>query len=295
MPPKTTRRNTNKRKALAESAKTAPDAKVAKAQKSAKADKSANAEKSKKAEKSAKTKNFGTAASAMNPFADLPGTLTDPGWRRLLQPLFQTDSWRALIDKLAARQAGGEVIYPPVSCVLRAFNLTPLDSVRVVILGQDPYHGPGQADGLAFSFSGNEALPPTLKNLFKELAADIPGFVAPKSGCLEKWARQGVLLLNTALTVGAGKPGSHAKLGWAAFTDEVLRLLCANARQPLVFLLWGKPAQAKAPLLSCGPSHVILTAAHPSPAACGAFNGCRHFSKANAALTAGPAVDWRLD
>ena len=184
--------------------------------------------------------------------------------------------------------------YPPPQQVFRALRATPYGKVRAVILGQDPYHGPGQAHGLCFSVNAGVPLPPSLENIFAELHADL-GCPAPQSGDLRGWAEQGVLLLNTILTVQRGRPMSHAGIGWQTFTDRVIELL--NAREkPIVFLLWGSPARAKKTLLT-NPAHLILEAPHPSPLSAGrGFFGCRHFSKANAFLQAHgeTPIDWRL-
>ena len=184
--------------------------------------------------------------------------------------------------------------YPPPQQVFRALRATPYGKVRAVILGQDPYHGPGQAHGLCFSVNAGVPLPPSLENIFAELHADL-GCPAPQSGDLSGWAEQGVLLLNTILTVQRGRPMSHAGIGWQTFTDRVIELL--NAREkPIVFLLWGSPARAKKTLLT-HPAHLILEAPHPSPLSAGrGFFGCRHFSKANAFLQAHgeTPINWRL-
>ncbi len=184
--------------------------------------------------------------------------------------------------------------YPPPQQVFRALRATPYGKVRAVILGQDPYHGPGQAHGLCFSVNAGVPLPPSLENIFAELHADL-GCPAPQSGDLSGWAEQGVLLLNTILTVQRGRPMSHAGIGWQTFTDRVIELL--NAREkPIVFLLWGSPARAKKTLLT-NPAHLILEAPHPSPLSAGrGFFGCRHFSKANAFLQAHgeTPINWRL-
>ena len=184
--------------------------------------------------------------------------------------------------------------YPPPQQVFRALRATPYGKVRAVILGQDPYHGPGQAHGLCFSVNAGVPLPPSLENIFAELHADL-GCPAPQSGDLSGWAEQGVLLLNTILTVQRGRPMSHAGIGWQTFTDRVIELL--NAREkPIVFLLWGSPARAKKTRLT-NPAHLILEAPHPSPLSAGrGFFGCRHFSKANAFLQAHgeTPINWRL-
>lgn len=174
------------------------------------------------------------------------------------------------------------VIYPPGSQIFSAFDFTPFENVKVVILGQDPYHGKGQANGLCFSVSDGIQKPPSLQNIFKELQSDL-GIPISKSGNLESWAKQGVLLLNATLTVREGQAGSHQNKGWEMFTDAVIRSL-SQQRSGLVFLLWGAYAQAKAKMIDVTKHH-ILKAAHPSPlSAYNGFFGCRHFSKANALL-----------
>lgn len=218
-------------------------------------------------------------------------------WRPALEPVLETPVLRALGGFLAAEEAAGKTIYPPRGTRLAALELTPLDAVRVVILGQDPYHGPGQAHGLAFSVQDGVKVPPSLVNIFKELASDL-GLPRPANGNLSGWARQGVLLLNNALTVEAGQAGSHQQRGWEPFTDAAVAAVARRA-EPAVFLLWGSHAQAKAarvPELQSGP-HLVLHAPHPSPlSAHRGFLGCRHFSQANAFLEehGRGAIDWRI-
>ena len=193
-----------------------------------------------------------------------------------------------------AREAG-KVIYPPAADVFNAFKYTEFDQVKVVILGQDPYHGPSQAHGLCFSVLPGVKVPPSLVNIYKELARDIPGFVIPPHGYLVSWAEQGVLLLNTVLTVEAGQAHSHANLGWERFTDQVIaRLNCE--RQGVVFLLWGSHAQKKGQFIDRQRHHVLM-APHPSPlSAHRGFLGCGHFSQTNRLLLAQglPAIEWQL-
>ncbi|MEW9809888.1 MAG: uracil-DNA glycosylase [Candidatus Symbiodolus clandestinus] len=206
------------------------------------------------------------------------------------QPYFQ----KILARVQAARQAG-VTIYPPTEAVFNAFRLTPLALIKVVILGQDPYHGPNQAHGLCFSVPQQIALPPSLVNIYKELAQDIPGFQIPSHGCLHHWASQGVLLLNTVLTVEAGKAHSHAQWGWERFTDKVIEVI-NHYRQGVVFLLWGSHAQKKGAMID-RQRHHVLTAVHPSPlSAHRGFFGCRHFSKANHCLQAQGVspIDWSV-
>lgn len=218
-------------------------------------------------------------------------------WRPALEPALATREARKLGGFLKAEEAAGKRIYPPQGSRLAALDLTPLDAVKVVILGQDPYHGPGQAHGLAFSVRNGVKMPPSLVNIYKELESDL-GIAPPAHGNLEGWARQGVLLLNNSLTVEEGQAGSHQNLGWEAITDAAVAAVAERA-EPSVFLLWGSHARNKAarvPGLKDGP-HLVLTAPHPSPLSAHAgFFGCRHFSKANAFLeTQGRgAIDWRL-
>ena len=219
-------------------------------------------------------------------------------WRRVLMPVLESPQARKLGGFLQAQEAAGKAIYPPRGQRLAALALTPLDEVKVVILGQDPYHGAGQAHGLCFSVARGVKVPPSLVNIYKEIEADL-GLPRPAHGNLESWARQGVLLLNNSLTVEDGKAGSHAGLGWEAITDAAVAAVAAKA-DPCVFLLWGSHAANKAARvagLGPGSHHLILTAPHPSPlSAHRGFLGCRHFSKTNAFLKAKGrgAVDWRV-
>ena len=215
------------------------------------------------------------------PLAEHVGALT-PDWQTVAHRFADSAPGVALQAFLSERVAAGASIFPPRP--LHALELTPLASVRVVILGQDPYHGAGQAQGLAFSVADGVAMPPSLRNIFVELKADL-GCTIPVSGNLERWARQGVLLLNTVLTVEESRPASHAGKGWEAFTDAVIDLLARDA-QPKVFLLWGAQAQARqTPVVSAGSMHCALAANHPSPLSARRgpkpFLGCRHFSQAN--------------
>lgn len=194
-----------------------------------------------------------------------------------------------------AERAAGKTIYPPKEVVFSAFKSTEFDQVKVVMLGQDPYHGPNQAHGLCFSVQPGVKTPPSLVNIYKELASDIEGFQIPDHGYLQAWADQGVLMLNTVLTVEAGKAHSHAKCGWAEFTDVVIDKLNQH-RTGLVFLLWGSHAQKKGKIIDTD-RHFVLTAPHPSPlSAHRGFLGCGHFSKTNQILVEQglEAVDWRL-
>lgn len=217
-------------------------------------------------------------------------------WRPLVGAFASSPSGIALDAFLRERRAAGGTIYPPQP--LRALELTPFESVRVVILGQDPYHGAGQAHGLAFSVPDGVPLPPSLRNIFAELATDC-GCARPASGNLQRWAAQGVLLLNTVLTVEAGKPASHARRGWEELTDTLIAALAGDAA-PKVFMLWGAHAQAKRSMIGNDeqPPHRVLTANHPSPLSARRppqpFLGCRHFSQANAFLAASGrgSIDW---
>jgi uracil-DNA glycosylase len=217
---------------------------------------------------------------------DMAATQDIPSsWAPALSPALETPEARRLGGWLSAEEAAGKRIFPPRGSRLRAFELTPLSEVRVVILGQDPYHGAGQAHGLAFSVQEGVRVPPSLVNMYKELATDC-GVAAPGHGNLEHWARQGVLLLNNALTVEEGQAGSHQNRGWEAITDAAVAAVAAKA-EPCVFLLWGNHARKKAmrvPGLAQS-HHLVLTAPHPSPlSAHTGFFGCRHFSRANAFL-----------
>jgi uracil-DNA glycosylase len=204
----------------------------------------------------------------------------EEGWKSVLSAEFDADYFKRLKDFLIAERAN-YAVYPRGTEIFAAFNFTPLEQVKVVIIGQDPYHGEGQAHGLSFSVPDGIKQPPSLVNIFKELKTDL-GIEAPKSGNLERWAKQGVLLLNATLTVRANTAGSHQKKGWELFTDATIKAISEN-RTGIVFLLWGNYAKQKAELIDKRKHHV-LTAAHPSPLAGGAFFGCRHFSKTNALL-----------
>ena len=199
----------------------------------------------------------------------------------------------SLVRFLHEEKTAGKRIFPPGSQIFRAFDLTPVDKVKVVILGQDPYHGPGQAHGLSFSVPDNMPAPPSLKNIFKEIESDL-GMRMSGYPNLEKWARQGVLLLNAVLTVRSGEAASHSKIGWEQFTDAVIRYISDNC-EGVVFMLWGNFARSKRDLIDRSKHHV-LEAAHPSPLARGAFFGCRHFSQANNILAARglQPIDWQL-
>ena len=214
-------------------------------------------------------------------------------WKEALAGEFEKPYFAQLVRFLHQEKAAGKMIYPPGNQIFRAFELTPLPQVKVVILGQDPYHGPGQAMGLSFSVPDGVPTPPSLANIFKEIESDL-GIRMSGATNLEPWARQGVLLLNSVLTVQASLPTSHSRIGWQEFTDAVIRYLSAR-RSGLVFLLWGRYAQEKAALIDASRHHVLM-AAHPSPLARGAFFGCRHFSKTNQILVSEglTPIDWQL-
>jgi uracil-DNA glycosylase len=220
-----------------------------------------------------------------------------PGWHGLVEDWRRSDAGVRLRWRLQQRLDAGAVVYP--ARPLRALELTPLDQVRVVILGQDPYHGPGQAEGLAFSVPDGMPVPPSLRNIFRELARDL-GHAPPASGNLASWARRGVLLLNTTLTVEDQSPASHAGLGWEALTDAVISKLSVS-HQPVVLMLWGAHAQAKAPLVELAPgaTKLVLRCNHPSPLSATRgpqpFMGCGHFGQAARFLAGhGVQMDWRL-
>ncbi len=218
----------------------------------------------------------------------------EPSWKEVLAGEFEQPYFQVLADFLKKELSEGKTIYPPGNLIFNAFNCTPFNEVKVVILGQDPYHNPGEAMGLCFSVPKGVRIPPSLQNIYKELHADL-GIAAPAHGDLTQWAHHGVFLLNAMLTVEKNRAGSHQHIGWQTFTDTVIRHL-SDQREGLVFLLWGNFARKKAALIN-GEKHCILEAAHPSPLAQGAFFGCRHFSKANSYLQTNgtPPVDWRLD
>ena len=214
-------------------------------------------------------------------------------WRGLLAAELAGSRFAALESFVEAEYASRH-IYPRQEQIFRALELAPPEAVKAVILGQDPYHGPGQAHGLCFSVPPLTPFPPSLRNIFKELEADL-GMPPPLSGDLQAWASRGVLLLNTVLTVRDGEAHSHAGQGWEEFTDAVIRGIGLQS-VPVAFMLWGAPAQSKKPLIDAS-RHIILEAPHPSPlSAYRGFLGCRHFSKANAALVAAgrPPIDWSL-
>eukprot|EP01027_Heterolobosea_sp_BB2_P000692 GEZU01001014.1.p1 GENE.GEZU01001014.1~~GEZU01001014.1.p1 ORF type:complete len:458 (+),score=126.66 GEZU01001014.1:739-2112(+) len=235
-----------------------------------------------------------SSVSAEIPFENFEKNL-DPSWRKVLGDELKKPYFKKLKKFLIKEQEEGAIIYPPVEDIFNAFKYCTFDNVKVVIIGQDPYHGAGQAHGLCFSVLGKTKPPPSLVNIFKELQTDIPGFKIPQSGDLSKWAKQGVLLLNTVLTVRQASANSHAGQGWEQFTDAVIQLL-NDKKKGLVFLLWGKPAQTKAKKVS-KTKHHILTTVHPSPlSASKGWFGSKHFSKCNELLRkeGKEEIDWKL-
>ena len=214
-------------------------------------------------------------------------------WAEALKDEFEKEYFQKITSYLKHEIASGIVVYPKGGNIFKAFDSTPLNSVKVVILGQDPYHGKGQAHGLSFSVQEGVHQPPSLQNIFKELRDDLR-IPLPDNGNLELWAERGVFLLNSVLTVRAGLPASHSKIGWSLFTDRVISIL-SEKREGVVFMLWGNYARSKRELIDHN-KHLVLEAAHPSPLARGAFFGCRHFSKANEYLIAKgkDPVNWSL-
>lgn len=216
----------------------------------------------------------------------------EAGWKEVLKPEFSKTYFEQVAQFIKIEKSQGKTIYPPGSLIFNAFDKTPFDQVKVVILGQDPYHGYGQAQGLCFSVPAGIDLPPSLVNIYKELKSDI-GLSTPVTGNLTHWATQGVFLLNASLTVRAAEPMSHAKIGWATFTDAVIKKI-SDEKKGIVFLLWGRFAQDKQILIDTS-KHYILKAAHPSPlSASNGFFGCKHFSKTNEILVKQglEAIDW---
>lgn len=218
----------------------------------------------------------------------------EPGWKDLLKDEFSKPYFQQIVLHLKTEKSQGKIIYPPGPLIFNAFDTTPIDKVKVVILGQDPYHGPNQAHGLCFSVQNGVPPPPSLINMYKELHEDV-GLHIPNHGNLTAWAKQGVFLLNASLTVRAGEPMSHAKIGWADFTNTVIQKI-SDVKQHVVFMLWGKFAQDKRTLIDES-KHLILRAAHPSPlSAHNGFFGCKHFSKANQYLVSKgiEPINWQL-
>lgn len=218
----------------------------------------------------------------------------EPGWKQALKNEFDRPYFQQVVTFLKIERAQGKTIYPPGSLIFNAFDKTPFDKVKVVIIGQDPYHGEGQAHGLSFSVQPGVKPPPSLVNIYKELQTDI-GMPIPTSGNLDHWAEQGVLLLNAALTVRANEPASHAKIGWADFTNTVISKL-SDEKTGVIFLLWGRFAHEKQSLID-ETRHFVLKAAHPSPfSADKGFFGCKHFSKTNELLSKQglDPIDWSV-
>ncbi len=216
----------------------------------------------------------------------------EDSWKQVLKEEFSQPYFEQIVGFLKTEKATGKIIYPPGQLIFNAFEKTPFDKVKVVLLGQDPYHNPGQAHGLSFSVPKGVAMPPSLINIFKEIKTDL-GISLPPHGDLEKWAEQGVLLLNATLTVRRNEPGSHSKIGWLIFTNAVIQKV-SDEKQNVVFILWGKFAQEKQALID-ETKHAVLKAAHPSPfSADKGFFGCKHFSKTNAYLTQHgiDPIDW---
>jgi uracil-DNA glycosylase len=218
----------------------------------------------------------------------------ESSWKEVLKDEFSKSYFQQIALHIKTEKSQRKIIYPPGSLIFNAFNTTPFDKVKVVILGQDPYHGQGQAHGLCFSVQNGVPPPPSLVNIFKELQEDV-GVPIPDHGNLTHWAEQGVFLLNASLTVRSSEPMSHSKIGWAQFTDEVIKKISAEKKH-VVFILWGKFAQEKKLLIDEG-KHCILKSAHPSPLSAHAgFFGCKHFSKANEYLMRNgiDPIDWKL-
>ncbi|MEP7196993.1 MAG: uracil-DNA glycosylase [Saprospiraceae bacterium] len=217
----------------------------------------------------------------------------EPSWLKFLQVEFERDYFKKIKEKLITAKKEEKTIFPPGKLIFNAFNSTPLDKVKVVILGQDPYHGDGEAMGLCFSVPRNIRIPPSLKNIYKELNSDL-GLEIPQHGDLSNWAKQGVLLLNASLTVEKNNANSHSSIGWYHFTDAVISKLSA-VKSNIVFMLWGNFAKNKKILID-STKHLILESAHPSPLAGGAFFGCKHFSKANNYLLENnrEAINWQI-
>lgn len=217
-------------------------------------------------------------------------------WLQVLEAEFEKPYMKNLKAFLQNEKQKGNTVYPKGDDIFNALNTTPFNDVKVVLLGQDPYHGVGQAHGLSFSVQKGITIPPSLKNMYKELETDIEGFKTPNHGNLTEWAKQGVLLLNATLTVRASQPGSHQKQGWETFTDTIIKTL-SDKREKLIFLLWGNFAKQKAELIDTN-KHYVLTAAHPSPfSAYNGFFGCKHFSKTNELLKQNglKTIDWQVN
>ncbi|CAG9535194.1 unnamed protein product [Cercopithifilaria johnstoni] len=222
----------------------------------------------------------------------LKSLVEDISWRRALLIEFRKEYMDRIVKFLQTEKEKGVKIFPPQHQIFNAFNLTPLQRIRVVLIGQDPYHGENQAHGLCFSVCKGVRPPPSLINIYKELKTDIPNFKIPDHGCLESWACQGVFMLNATLTVEAHRPNSHNHIGWQKFTDEVIRIISRDCKG-IVFLLWGGFAHKKEYIID-KKKHIIIKTAHPSPLSARMFFGCKCFSKTNEALIklGRPAIDW---
>lgn len=218
----------------------------------------------------------------------------ESGWKQALATQFTAPYFAQIKSYLLRERDAGKTIYPPAKLIFNAFNKTPFEAVKVVIIGQDPYHGARQAMGLSFSVPDGIRVPPSLQNIYKELQREYPDYRIPSHGDLSAWAEQGVLLLNATLTVEAGRAASHSKIGWQQFTDAAIKALSAE-REHVVFMLWGNFAKAKAAYIDSS-KHCILTAVHPSPLAGGKFFGCNHFRLANDYLEAHgeTPIDWQI-
>jgi len=242
--------------------------------------------------KSKKVNSESTPSTSIS-VVSLVDTLTDPGWKQLLSVEFQKLYFKE-IEKYVQKERASETIYPPHEEVFSAFNYTPIDQVKVVIIGQDPYFNPNQAHGLCFSVKRGIAVPPSLNRIYKVLEKDCPGFQKPSHGCLSEWAQRGVLMLNATLTVRKGNANSHANCGWQTFTTEVIKLL--NTKEGIIYFLWGGFAQKKGKFINRDRHHV-LECAHPSPMSGSAFvDSCDHFSKANDLLKGmgKEPIDWSI-
>jgi uracil-DNA glycosylase len=232
------------------------------------------------------TMTFKNSAPFENPFK------IEESWLKVIESQFKLSYFAKIMTFLAETKASDKTVYPPEHLIFQALNATPFEQVRVVILGQDPYHNQGEAMGLSFSVPRGVRVPASLKNIYKELHSDL-GIEPATHGDLTAWAQQGVLLLNTSLTVEQNQPASHSKIGWQFFTDEIIIRL-ASQQRPIAFMLWGKHAQTKIPLIEANKQHLILVAAHPSPLARGAFFGSKPFSQANDWLMSqgGEGINW---
>ena len=218
----------------------------------------------------------------------------EESWKKVLEEEFDKEYFKSLVNTLHREKNESKTIYPPGPLIFNAFRLTPFDRVKVVIIGQDPYHGPGQAHGLSFSVPEGITPPPSLINIYKEIESELGVTMNRAKGNLEKWAAQGVFLLNAVLTVRASEPTSHSRIGWTEFTDAVIKVL-SERRKGIIFLLWGNYARSKKALIDTT-RHYVLEAAHPSPLARGAFFGCNHFKTTNDLLvTSGlEPIDWTI-